>query len=222
VTRPVLYTSSWDEDEPTALANSGLADDEDALTQPCKSCGKDNSVRSFGLMCEACQRTTKFSVDGKQLTAHIEEQQRRADAHIKRMEKENEFQVARQKAANEEYKAWLKEYDTERVRAAHAREDAWREEAERRSEARVAKDQLHRLYTAWLACEWAKPGFDASQGGVLRDAMTFARSAQEFFEKENRPMLTLSAPVDPGVESRRDAITAEIEKIAALKTETAG
>lgn len=201
-------------------------------TAPCKSCGKDDSVREFGLMCEKRQCESHFTIGVKALQEHLTKAQEQDKAHICRIHEENDRIFERNKIAQAEHNKahW------EQVRAHQAEIDA-NNRAQMNERGRLAedrltrsqahndestrKDQLHRLYTAWLAGEWAKPGFDASQGSVLRDAMTFARSAQAYFEKETLPVVTLTVPpMAPELEARRDAITAEIDKIAALKKET--
>ena len=54
----------------------------------CKSCGKDSTT----IMCEDCQKESHFTVSGKELTKHIEEQQRRSDANYNRLVEENKKQ----------------------------------------------------------------------------------------------------------------------------------
>ena len=134
---------------------------------PCKSCGLEDSVRDFGLMCESCQRESKFTVSGKELTAHLQEQQRMSDADFARRERENEEFSKRQ---TETQAAYLVELDRRQERV------------NKLSAERLKKDELHRLYTLFLR--------QRLQGSAVagrlehEDALDQARRAQAYFDGE--------------------------------------
>lgn len=140
-------------------------------TQPCKSCGKDNAVREFGLMCEDCQRESKFTVSGKQLTEHLIKAQEQDLKQAERLQAENERSRAAWKKDQEENQAKHREFiQEEQLRNNHL------------SDERARKDQLHRLYTMCLRQALGTNYMAAPT--YCETALAEARRAQQYFEKE--------------------------------------
>lgn len=162
-------------------------------TQPCKSCGKDNAVREFGLMCEDCQRESKFTVSGKQLTEHLIKAQEQDMAQRDRLKAENdrafERNAAAQKAHQEEHWRLIREHqaeiDKQNIEQMNERERLADERMIRSNEfadKRTRDDQLHRIYTMLLGKEADLVGNPLTPLGYQR-LMDRAHEYQLVFER---------------------------------------
>lgn len=138
------------------------------MRQPCKSCGKDDAVREFGLMCEDCQRESKFTVSGKSLHEHLMKAQEQDAANLERLKAENERNLAAHKQQAMEHREWCERRDAEMNTLAVDR---------------MKRDQLHRLYTTLFNYNLETSNRHAAPSHC-EEALRQARRAQEFFEKE--------------------------------------
>ncbi len=135
--------------------------------QPCKSCGRDDEVTDFGLMCESCQRESKFTVSGKVLTEHIRQQDDKAKQHIAEIKAEHLRHEEVQKAMQ------IKHWETVRKHQV---------EIEKRHAVSIRKDELQRLYVMFLSKIMGDSSYTA---GPLshEEALEQAYMAQEYFNK---------------------------------------
>lgn len=160
------------------------APNDPITSAPCKSCGRENAVRDYGLMCEACQRVTKFSVSATELRRHLEEQKANLDADFARRVKENEEHLDRQRVIQVEHRAWASASERERSKEA----EAW-------SMDRLRNDQLHRLYAMFLGRALEYQETYTSDLSDCRSAHKQARMAQSLFEESLEK--TKEAPYEP-------------------------
>ena len=194
-----------DPDEPMLMNIQKQRRAPSIYTQPCKSCGKDNAVREFGLMCESCQRETKFTVSGKALTEHLAKAREQDQAHTSEIHKENERIFERNQLAQAEHdkRHWVQvrlhqaEVDAHGEMVMNEREklaDARLARANEANDERARRDQLQRLYVAYMSNLLRVHESRESDPSDLVYALESARKAQKFFEREYPPMRTLTVP----------------------------
>lgn len=156
-------------------------------TQPCKSCGRDNAVREFGLMCESCQRESKFTIGSAELQRHLTKAQEQDLRQAERLQAENERSraawkkdqeenQARHRAFVQEEQARNNELSDERALRIHELDKAVMLE-------RTRKDQLHRLYSMLLQQALANNYIAAPT--YCETAMNEAKRAQAYFEEKH-------------------------------------
>ena len=152
--------------------------------QPCKCCGKDSSVRDFGLMCESCQRQSKSTINAEQLVTNLQKAADQDKEHVSNIRDENEriFERNRQAQAESNKRHWelVRAHQAEQDKATAARDKVLGD----LQDARLHKDQLHRLYTAYLSNLLRHHDSRESDILDLSYALESARMSQEYFEKE--------------------------------------